>query len=95
MQYLKSYQNKKKKKFRIFSPILFYFFVENQKNNKDMLIEKEMTSNPSMQGKTKHVLVERDLEYKDRKAAARRAFNCHPKKLSAKVSQDNKRKYGG
>jgi hypothetical protein len=39
--------SKEKKKFRIFSPN-FSFFVDNQKNNKDMLIEKEMTSNPSM-----------------------------------------------
>jgi hypothetical protein len=43
MQYLKSYQ-KKEIKFRIFSPN-FFFFVEKwdrKKNNKDMLMEKEM-----------------------------------------------------
>jgi hypothetical protein len=47
MQYLKSYQ-KKEIKFRIFS--LFFFLLKNKikKNNKDMLMEKEMTSNPSM-----------------------------------------------
>jgi len=48
MQYLKSYQ-KKEIKFRIFSPILFFWSKTNkQKINKDMPIEKEMTSNPSM-----------------------------------------------
>jgi hypothetical protein len=33
------------------SPQFFFFFLlktNKQKNNKDMLIEKEMTSNPSM-----------------------------------------------
>jgi hypothetical protein len=42
----------KKKKLCIFSPkllLLFFLLKTNkQKNNKDMLIEKEMTSNPSM-----------------------------------------------
>jgi hypothetical protein len=51
MQYLKSYQ-KKEIKFRIFS--LIFFFLKNEtekkkkKYNKDMLMEMEMTSNPSM-----------------------------------------------
>jgi hypothetical protein len=41
----------KKIKFRIFSPNFFFFFVEKkmrQKNNKNMLMEKEITSNLSM-----------------------------------------------
>jgi hypothetical protein len=41
----------KKKKICIFSlNFLLFFYVENnkQKNNKDMLLEKEMTSSPSM-----------------------------------------------
>jgi hypothetical protein len=60
MQYLKSYQ--KKLKFRIFSPNFFLFFVEKkmrQKNNKNMLMEKEITSSFSMQGKTKPFFIER------------------------------------
>jgi hypothetical protein len=45
-----SKEKKKKKKFRIFSPIFFFFLlkINKQKNNKDMLMEKEMTYNPSM-----------------------------------------------
>jgi len=43
---------KKKIKFRIFSPIFFFFFLlknnKQKNNNKDMLMEKEMTYNPSM-----------------------------------------------
>jgi hypothetical protein len=43
--------SKEKIKIRIFSPnfILIFLLKNNkQKNNKDMLMEKEMTSNPSM-----------------------------------------------
>jgi len=43
--------SKEKIKFRIFSTNFFFFFLlktNKQKNNKDMLIEKEMTSSPSM-----------------------------------------------
>jgi hypothetical protein len=47
MQYLKSYQ-KKEIKFCIFSPIFFLLKIETKKNNKDMLMEKEMTSNLNM-----------------------------------------------
>jgi hypothetical protein len=50
MHYLKSYQEKKIK-VCIFSPFFYVFFLlktNKQKNNKDMLIDKEMTSNPSM-----------------------------------------------
>jgi hypothetical protein len=53
MQYLKSYQKKKNIYIYILHllPNFFFFFLlktNKQKNNKDMLIEKEMTSNPSM-----------------------------------------------
>jgi hypothetical protein len=37
-----------KKKFRIFSPIFFLLKTNKQKNNKDMLMENEMTSIPIM-----------------------------------------------
>jgi hypothetical protein len=37
--------------------------------------------------------MERGLEILRQKTAARPAFNCHPKKISVDVSQDNKRKY--
>jgi len=49
MQYLKSYQ-KKKKNLHLFSQFFIYFWLKTnkQKNNKDMLMEKEMTSSPSM-----------------------------------------------
>jgi hypothetical protein len=74
MQYLKSYQ-KKKKKFRIFSPIFFFLLKTNkQKNNKDMLMEKEMTSNPSMQGKAKPVLMEGGLEIPSQKSSRLTCF---------------------
>jgi hypothetical protein len=49
MQYLKS--NLEKNKIRHLLPKFFFFFLlktNKQKNNKDMLMEKEMTSNPSM-----------------------------------------------
>jgi hypothetical protein len=53
MQYLKSYQEKNKIPHLLpnfFFLFLFLFLLKNnkQKNNKDMLMEKEMTSNPSM-----------------------------------------------
>jgi hypothetical protein len=41
--------SKEKIKFRIFSPNFFFLLKTNtQKTNKDMLMEKEMTSSPSM-----------------------------------------------
>jgi hypothetical protein len=43
--------SKEKIKFCIFSPIYLFFYVEKkirQKNNKDMLMEKAITSSPSM-----------------------------------------------
>jgi hypothetical protein len=46
MQYLKSYQEKNK-----IPHLLSNFFLlktNKKKNNKDMLMEKEMTSNPNM-----------------------------------------------
>jgi hypothetical protein len=51
MQYLKS--NQEKNKIPNLLPKLFIYFLfllkkNKQKNNKDMLMEKEMTSNPSM-----------------------------------------------
>jgi hypothetical protein len=48
MQYLKSYQ--KKKKIPHLLPNFFFFLLKSnkQKNNKGMLIDKEMTFNPSM-----------------------------------------------
>jgi hypothetical protein len=47
MQYLKSYQEKNKIPHLL--PNFFFFLKTNkQKNNKDMLMEKEMTSNPNM-----------------------------------------------
>jgi hypothetical protein len=51
MQYLKS--NQEKNKIPNLLPKLFIYFLfllkkNKQKNNKDTLMEKEMTSNPSM-----------------------------------------------
>jgi hypothetical protein len=45
--------SKEKKKIHIFSPIYLFIYLflsktNKQKNNKDMLIEKEMTHGPSM-----------------------------------------------
>jgi hypothetical protein len=41
--------SKEKIKFSIFSPKFFFLLKTNtQKTNKDMLMEKEMTSSPSM-----------------------------------------------
>jgi len=51
IQYLKSYIKKKKKKISYSPPIFYLFFVENnkiEKKNKDMLMEKEITSSPNM-----------------------------------------------
>jgi hypothetical protein len=47
---MKIYQNKKKKKISHLLPKLFIFLLKTnkQKNNKDMLMEKEMTSNHSL-----------------------------------------------
>jgi hypothetical protein len=46
-------KEKEKKKFCSFSPIYLFIFIFllktiKQKNNKDMLMEKEITSSPSM-----------------------------------------------
>jgi hypothetical protein len=43
-------KEKKKKKFSIFSPNFFFMLKKKirHKNNKDMLMEKEITSSPSM-----------------------------------------------
>jgi hypothetical protein len=43
-------KEKKKKKFRIFSPNFFFLLLKTnkQKNNKDMLMEKEMAYIPCM-----------------------------------------------
>jgi hypothetical protein len=48
MQYLKSYQEKNKIPHLL--PFFFFFLLKTnkQKNNKDMLMENEMTSNHSM-----------------------------------------------
>jgi hypothetical protein len=48
MQYLKSYQEKNKIPHLLPNFIFFLLKTNKQKNNKDMLMEKEMTSNPSM-----------------------------------------------
>jgi len=78
------------------STSFFFFYVENntQKNNEDMLWGKETISSLSMWGKIKHVLRERGLEIPRQKSNRPTCFICHPKKISAEVSQDNKRKYG-
>jgi hypothetical protein len=49
MQYLKSNQEKNKIP-HLLPKFLFYFWLKTnkQKNNKDMFMEKEMTSNPNM-----------------------------------------------
>jgi hypothetical protein len=89
-------KEKKKKKFGIFYPI-FFFNVEKknrQKNNKDMLWGKETIYSPSMWGKIKPVLKERGLEIPRQKSSRSTYFICHPQKIFAEVSQDNKRKYG-
>jgi hypothetical protein len=43
-------KEKKKKKFRLLSPKFFFLLKKKirHKNNKDMLMEKEITSSPSM-----------------------------------------------
>jgi hypothetical protein len=46
MQYLKSYQEKNKIPHLL--PNFFLLKTNKKKNNKDMLMEKEMTSNPNM-----------------------------------------------
>jgi hypothetical protein len=67
-----------------------------KQKNKDMLMEKEITSSHIMQDKIKPVLRERGLEILRQKSSRSACFNCHPKKKkSADLSQDNKRKYGG
>jgi hypothetical protein len=49
MQYLKSYQKEKNKVPHLLPQFFFFLLKTNtQKNNKDMLMEKEMTSSPNM-----------------------------------------------
>jgi hypothetical protein len=48
MQYLKSNQEKNKILHLLTNFFFFLLKTNKQKNNKDMLMEKEMTSNPSM-----------------------------------------------
>jgi hypothetical protein len=48
--------------------------TNKQKKNKDMLMEKEMTSIPSMQGKAKPVLMERGLEIPRQKSSRLTCF---------------------
>jgi hypothetical protein len=48
--------------------------TNKQKNNKDMLMEKEMTSISSMQGKAKLVLMERGLEIPRQKSSRSMCF---------------------
>jgi hypothetical protein len=79
MQYLKSYQEKKNKIPHLL-PIFFLLKTNKQKNKKDMLMEKEMTSNPSMYGKIEPVLMERGLELQRQKSSLPTCFNCHPQK---------------
>jgi hypothetical protein len=45
-----------------------------------MLMEKEMTSSPSMKGKTKPVLRQRGLEIRRQKSSRPTCFNYHPQK---------------
>jgi hypothetical protein len=54
--------------------------TNKQKNNKDMLMEKEMTSSLSIYSKLKLVLRERGLEIPRQKSSRPTCFNCHPQK---------------
>jgi hypothetical protein len=47
-----------------------------------------------MRGKIKPILRERGLEIPRQKSNRPTCFICHPKKKSAEVSQNKKRKYG-
>jgi len=87
MQYLKSYQKKKK---NYASPPIFIC-----KTIKTCFYDKETETKPSMCGKIIYVLKEGCLELPRQKSSCLTCFICHPQIVPAEVSQGNKKQQWG